>query len=657
MPAFCFTGIFLCSAVFLIHAQEAPAGGDTVIRAETRLVLVDAVAVDKKNKFASDLTQKDFRIWEDGKEQKISSFSLESSGVTPERSQKHYIVLFFDTSTINPSSQLFVRQEALRFVDGFASPDRYMAVINYGGGLQITQNFTSDAVRLKKALSLVQGSSVPSAGSPPPALGRATAACGRIGGAGCGVNTGDTFDYRNMLASLRGVANSLANIRGRKALVLFSGGVGINSDLNSDITATIDACNKANVAVYTVDGRGFVGELRKPDARKSNSALAFLDRDSSLFGSPYSAPLAMSFFQAKGGGTTGGGTTGGGTTSGGSSGAPTTGTPGGTTGGTPGGTTGGIPGGTNRTGSPNPGSGIGTSGGGVSGPGISGANMGMPASNGRNAPIFPQADTVANNQAVLRSLADGTGGLMFANVNDLASSLGKIAQEQDQYYLLGYTPSVDSAEGTCHSLRVKVDRGGIDLRSRKGYCTSKPADLLAGKPVGKDLEMKAAASTTGNIGAKMQLPYFYSGPNVARVNLAVDLVPSAMTLQKDKGKLHGEFNLAGIAYKSDGSVAARFSDTVRLDFDSQQQADAFLKTPYHYANQFEIAPGKYNFRMAVSSGDKGFGKIDSPLAIEPWNGKSLSVSGLALSHEARPAADLAAGLDESLLEGALPLVS
>jgi hypothetical protein len=155
----------------------------------------------------------------------------------------------------------------------------------------------------------------------------------------------------------------------------------------------------------------------------------------------------------------------------------------------------------------------------------------------------------------------------------------------------------------------------------------------------------------------MQLPYFYSGPNVARVNLAVDLVPSAMTLQKDKGKLHGEFNLAGIAYKSDGSVAARFSDTVRLDFDSQQQADAFLKTPYHYANQFEIAPGKYNFRMAVSSGDKGFGKIDSPLAIEPWNGKTLSVSGLALSHEARPAADLAAGLDESLLEGALPLVS
>src|SRR5579871_2578050 len=109
IPALYVTGILLATTVFAIHAQETPAGGDTVIRSETRLVLVDAVAVDKKNKFVSDLTQKDFKIWEDGKEQKITSFSLESSGVTPDRSQKHYIVLFFDTTTINPSSQLYLR--------------------------------------------------------------------------------------------------------------------------------------------------------------------------------------------------------------------------------------------------------------------------------------------------------------------------------------------------------------------------------------------------------------------------------------------------------------------------------------------------------------------------------------------------------------------
>jgi hypothetical protein len=102
------------------------------------------------------------------------------------------------------------------------------------------------------------------------------------------------------------------------------------------------------------------------------------------------------------------------------------------------------------------------------------------------------------------------------------------------------------------------------------------------------------------------------------------------------------------------------SDAVKLEFDSQQQVDAFLKTPYHYQNQFEIAPGEYTFRMAFSSdslGTHGFGKVEMPLKIDAWNGQTLSMSGLALSHDAHPAADLAGELDASLLEGPRPLVS
>ena len=67
----------------------------------------------------------------------------------------------------------------------------------------------------------------------------------------------DAFAYRNMLQSLRSVVASLANIRGRKALVFFSGGMSVSGDMFSDLAATIDACNRANVAVYTV-GSGLV---------------------------------------------------------------------------------------------------------------------------------------------------------------------------------------------------------------------------------------------------------------------------------------------------------------------------------------------------------------------------------------------------------------
>ena len=54
----------------------------------------------------------------------------------------------------------------------------------------------------------------------------------------------------------------------------------------------------------------------------------------------------------------------------------------------------------------------------------------------------------------------------------------KIAKEQNQYYILGYTPT-ESAEGSCHTLRVKVDRGGTNVRARSGYFDEELVRTLA----------------------------------------------------------------------------------------------------------------------------------------------------------------------------------
>jgi len=48
----------------------------SVLRATTRLVIVDIVAVDDKGRPITDLTADDFTVSEDGKPQKISDFSF-----------------------------------------------------------------------------------------------------------------------------------------------------------------------------------------------------------------------------------------------------------------------------------------------------------------------------------------------------------------------------------------------------------------------------------------------------------------------------------------------------------------------------------------------------------------------------------------------------
>jgi len=130
------------------HAQQPSAPAEPVVlRAETRLVLVDTVVTDKKGNYVSDLAQKDFKVWEDGKEQALSSFSYEDSADS--HSQPHYMVLFFDNSTMDFSDQIKARDAAAKFIDANAGPNRLIAIADFGGTVRISQNFTEDPQRLK----------------------------------------------------------------------------------------------------------------------------------------------------------------------------------------------------------------------------------------------------------------------------------------------------------------------------------------------------------------------------------------------------------------------------------------------------------------------------------------------------------------------------
>jgi hypothetical protein len=134
----------------------------------------------------------------------------------------------------------------------------------------------------------------------------------------------------------------------------------------------------------------------------------------------------------------------------------------------------------------------------------------------------------------------------------------------------------------------------------------------------------------------------------------MEIVPGTIKFEARQGKLHAEIDLLGIASTADGSVGARFSDTLKLDFDNQAEFEKVKGIPVHYEKEFKIAPGKYSFALAFGSGS-AIGKIETPLDIEPWDTGGLALSSVALSRETHPAADL--GLISSLVQDRTPLIA
>jgi len=532
--------LLLATAAFAQNPDLHPA---TTIQSESRLVLVDTVVTDKKGNFVRDLTQKDFKVFEDNKEQTISTFSHEAGDTAGgSASRKHYTVLFFDDTTAGAALQAYARQAALKFITTNAGPDKLMAIAEMGAGLKVTQGFTDDPERLKQVVAGSQfASSAGSAGN---------------GGRNTTTNAAmNEYGIRTTIGALRGMIQSLASLPGRKTLILVAAGYPSTPNTINEINTTIEECNRANVAVYPV----VPSQVIATGMDASDTATA-----------------------------------------------PARGRRGG---------------------------------------GGAGAGQG--------------ADTsVVGLQQILFTLANGSGGFVVDATSDLTPGFMKIGKEADEYYILGYIPAKDAAPGACHTLKVKLDKGGTNIRSRAGYCEGKTLDILSGTPTERDLEARMSSTATPSVtGASMSTPFVYAAANTARVNVALDIPAGAIQLTKDKGQFRSVLNLVGIAYLADGSVKARFSDSVKLAFVDKKEADAFSAKPFHYEKQFKVVPGTYIFRLVFSSAANQFGRLDTNLVIEPWDPTKFALSAIALSRNAQQAKDSLTGIDTDFEDDYKPMVA
>jgi hypothetical protein len=560
-----------------------------------------------------------------------------------------------------------------------------MAVVDFSGSLRITQNFTADGELLKRAVSTVKFSGInPNAGGGGVQLATMGAPSLR--------RTESDFAARSVLLSMREVAKSLLSTPGRKTLILFSAGFALTPERQSELTATIDALNKSNIAVYPVDVRGLVSspnpgmDISNPsvpgsrpgfppssDLLSPESPFAHLPGLLVALALPLPDPLqgphggggGGGVGGGAGGGVGGGGMGGGGGVSGGGGGSHGSG--GGSSG-----STGAAGSGTGSSGS----HGVGTTGtpGGTTGsrtnPGgfnnLANSTQGCMNSMGMGGSINPNCinrqiiptipDSVATNQQVLYALARGTGGFEIFNTNDFLQGLQKVSKEMSEYYNLGYAPPSETHDGSYHKIKVKVERSGISVRYRTGYFDIKSPDLLVGKPEGKVLEDHVASAQAGDIPVSLSAPYFYVEPGVARVNLALSVPGSAIDFDKVKGGFHSSVNVLGIAYRANGTVAARFSDTVKLDYQKKNEVKDLAKGSFDYQNTFNIAPGSYTLKLALRAGGEKFGKYVVPLVVEPFSGNDFSLGGPALGESFVPVSQLATNMDAALLEERTPLV-
>lgn len=300
-------------------AQESATKGETVLKAETRMIEVNVVAQDSKGRAVKDLTRDDFELFDNGKEVPIDVFAAEFAEPTsptatiatlPPNTFTNRIqgvppsvtVILLDGLNTTYEDQTWARTEVIRFLENL-QPQNRVAIFMLGDHLYVLQNFTNDPkLLLSKLKNTNMRIPMELIASQPPAdaiestsASTITGMTQRPGGGGAAGAAGSVAAIegrlkqqvkheRDLLLRMRiirtadalaFIADYLKQFPGRKNLIWVSagfpisigfdapGGPGDTSDqvlFTSETERASKALNNADMAIYPVNARGLVAQ-------------------------------------------------------------------------------------------------------------------------------------------------------------------------------------------------------------------------------------------------------------------------------------------------------------------------------------------------------------------------------------------------------------
>lgn len=147
--------VLLLLAISFFLAQNSYAQTeDEVVRVETELASFEVTALDAAGKPVPGLTERDFRIFENGEERKIDFFQP----ITDGKERRPLMVVFaLDVSGSMTEAELSRLRSAMNeFIRTLKDPDAYFAVVTFAMEVRTLQGFTNRADRLERSFERIK---------------------------------------------------------------------------------------------------------------------------------------------------------------------------------------------------------------------------------------------------------------------------------------------------------------------------------------------------------------------------------------------------------------------------------------------------------------------------------------------------------------------
>jgi VWFA-related protein len=200
---------------------------------------------------------------------------------------------------------------------------------------------------------------------------------------------------------------------------------------------------------------------------------------------------------------------------------------------------------------------------------------------------------------VMAELADGTGGKFFHNDNGFLEGLNQLAATPEYVYILGFSPQNLKLDGSFHNLKVTlVNSKGLELQARRGYWAPNHAVDAAEQAREEIKDAVFSQEELQDIPMEIQSEFFRLSDTQTSVTISSHIDVKNLRFAKSADRNDDTLTIVTGLFNPNGTYVKGIQRVVDLRL-RDQTLESVRDAGLTIEENFEVPPGRYFVRVVV----------------------------------------------------------
>jgi VWFA-related protein len=210
-----------------------------------------------------------------------------------------------------------------------------------------------------------------------------------------------------------------------------------------------------------------------------------------------------------------------------------------------------------------------------------------------------QRDSDLAGTGTLAELADGTGGTFFQNSNDLVQGFARVAAAPQFIYLLGFSPQNLKLDGSYHALKVTLkNTKDVNWQARRGYFAPRHEVDPAEQAKQELREAVFSREEMLDIPLDLQTQFFRSSDIAAKLTVVAKVDIKNLHYRKAEGRNNDSIVMVAGLFDRNGNLVGSIQKTIDMHL-KDETLEKRLGSGITVRTNFDVTPGSYVIRVVV----------------------------------------------------------